>query len=345
MTMINFCSCNDCDADATIPRRRGFLGAVGAGLAVAALPEVLLPRRAFAQSALKTLPVGGLIASAAHHAGLEVARAKGFYEANGLRIDPKEYASGAFLIQAIAAGDCVAGVCGANPTLLGKAAGVDVKILANSNLEGSVLIVGPDIKTAKDLNGRKFGTPGVAAIQDTLMLLFEEKNGIKTEHVFVKATDMPTLLRNKEIAGYLVWEVAGTAGLAAGGGRIFATSKDIRPGHECCALVASGKFLRDDPDGATRLVRSFAQGLKYTVANPAEFVQIVAKADGLTPELAGAALARVRYKYPPVNDQADLALVVQALMKSGKIERDKVSDANQFVADIVDNRMIRSVTV
>lgn len=339
MAMINFCSCSDCDAGSVTPGRRGFLGAVGAGLAAA-----VLPARALAQSGLKTLPVGGLIASSAHHAALEVARVKGYYEANGLRIDPKEYASGAFLIQGIAAGDCVAGVCGANPTLLGAAAGVDVKILANSNMEGSVLVVGPDIKSAKDLNGRKFGTPGVAAIQDTLMQLFEEKNGIKTEHVYVKATDMPTLLRNKEIAGYLVWEVAGTAGLAAGGGRVLATSKDIRPGHECCALVASGKFVRDDPDTALRLVRSFAQGLKYATSNPADLVQIVAKGDGLTPELAKEALSHVRYKYPPINDQADLAFVVAALMKSDKIERSKVSDAAKFVASVVDNRMIQSVT-
>lgn len=343
MRMQMFCNCCDSGVEPKSTRRK-FLGAVSAGIAATAFPEILIPRRAYAQAGLKTLPVAGLIGAAAHNAALEVARAKGFVEAQGLRIEPKEYAAGAFLIQAIAAGDIVAGVCGTNPTLLGKAQGVDLKILANSNLEGSVLVVGPDVRSPKDLNGRKVGTPGIAAIQDTLMLLYEEKHDVKTEHVFMKVTDMPTMLRNKEIAGYIVWEVTGSAGVGMSGGRVFATSKDIRPDHECCALVASGKFLRNDPDAALRLVRAFAQGLKHAVSNREDLVQVVAKRDGLEVELARKALANVRYKYPPYNDPADVAFVVQALIKADKIERSKAPDVDRFVADVLDNRMIRSVT-
>ncbi|MGH8634453.1 MAG: ABC transporter substrate-binding protein [Burkholderiales bacterium] len=343
MKMQDFCNCIPGIRAAT--SRRGFLGALGLGVAATSFPEILLPGRAHAQSGLKTLPVAGLTGAAAHNAALEVARAKGFTEAHGLRLDAKEYAAGAFLIQAIAAGDIVAGVCGNNPTLLGKAQGVDLKILASSNVEGSVLIAGPDIKRPQDLNGRKVGTPGIAAIQDTLMLLYEQQHGIKTEHVFVKVTDMPTLLRNKEIAGYIVWEVTGSAGLAMGGGRVLATSKDIRGGHECCCLVASGKFLRSDPDAALRLVRAFAQGLKAAVSNHEDLVQIVARRDGLDAELARKALANVRYKYPPLNDPADMAFIVRELIKADKIERGRVPDVDQFVADVIDNRMIRSVTV
>ncbi len=330
------CSCGGHDeSDGTT--RRGFLQKAGGVLAATALPW-----DASAQSGLKTLPVGALVGAAAHNAALEVAQAKGFVAANGLRIDHKEYNAGAFLIQAIAAGDIVAGVCGANPTLLGRAQGVGVKILANSNMEGSVLIVGPDVKSPKDLDGRKIGTPGIAAIQDTLMLLYERAHGIKTEHVFVKVTDMPTLLRNKEIAGYIVWEVTGTAALAMGGGRVLATSKDIRPGHECCALIASEAFLKRDPDGALALVRAFAQGLKDAVSNRNDLAQIVAKRDGLTVDLAQKALVNVRYKYPPLNDAADLAFVVKALLDAGKIERNQVPDIERFVGGVVDNSMIRA---
>lgn len=343
MKMLSFCDCCE-PGTRTNGTRRRFLGALGAGFAATAFPEIIVPRRAYAQAGLKTLPVAGLVGAAAHNAGLEVARAKGFVERHGLRIEPKEYAAGAFLIQAIAAGDVVAGVCGNNPTLLGKAQGVDLKILASSNVEGSVLVAGPDIKSPKDLNGRKVGTPGIAAIQDTLMLMYEQKHGIKTEHVFVKVTDMPTLLRNKEIAGYIVWEVTGSAGLAMGGGRVLATSKDIRSGHECCCLVASGKFLRDDPDAALRLVRAFAQGLKHAVSNREDLVQVVARRDGLEVDLARRALANVQYKYPPFNDPADVAFVVRELIKADKIERGKVPDVDRFVADVLDNRMIRSVT-
>jgi len=132
-------------------------------------------------------------------------------------------------------------------------------------------------------------------------------------------------------------------GLALGGGRVIATSSDIRPGHECCALVASGKFLRDDPDAALRLVKAFAQGLKHAVANHDDVVEVVAKRDGLEPALAREALKNVRFKYPPFNDTADIAFVVQALMNADKIDKSQVRDVGAFVADAVDNRMIKSI--
>ena len=328
------------------PQRRKFLGVAGAGLATLVFPQILLPRRALAQGGVKEIPVGGLIGAACHNAGLETARAKGIVEAQGLRIAHKEYAAGANLVQAIAAGDVVAGVCGGNPTLLGAAQGLDIKILANANVEGSVLIVGPGVKSPKDLNGRKVGTPGIAAIQDTLLLLYEKKLGVKTDHVFVKVTDMPTMLRNEEIAGYIVWEATGTAGLAMSGGRILATSTDIYRDHECCVLVASGKFLRDEPDAALRLVRSHALGLKYAIAHHDELVQLIAKRDALaSPELARSALTHVRYKYPPVSDPAGMAFVVRALLEAKKIERERVPDVERFVANVIDNRVVQSLNL
>ena len=326
------------------PKRRKFLGGAAASLAALACPDLLLPRPTFAQDGRKALPVGGLLLAASHDAALETARAKGFFAQQGLRIDQQQYTAGANLLQALATGDIVAGVCGCNPALLSKAQGVDLKILANSNREGSALIVGPDIKTPKDLNGRKIGTPGIAAIQDTLMRIYEEQHDIRTQHEFIKVTDMPTLLRNGEIAGYIVWEVSATAGLANSGGRIFATSHEIRADHECCALIASGKFLKDEPDAALRLVRSFAMGLKHAVDHPDDLVEIVSQRDHIAQDAARQALTRVKYKYPPMNDAAELGSIVKALIQAKKIESSQVPDMDRFLADTIDNRMIRSVT-
>lgn len=337
MDLKTFCPC--CTPSAS---RRSFLGAVGAGMAAVVLPGVA--REARAQAASKTLPVGGLLEAAAHNAGMEMAVAKGFERENGLALQRKEYNAGAFLLQAIAAGEVVAGTCGNNPTILAKAQGLDVKIIGRSNMEGSVLVVGPDIRSPKDLNGRKVGTPGIAAIQDTLMLLYEQKHGIKTEHAFMKVTDMPTLLRNKEIAGYIVWETTGHSGLKLGGGRVMATSHDILPGHECCALVASGKFLREDPDGAKRLVRTFVQGTKFAVEHPDELVQVVSRRDHIDVETTKLALSNVKYGYPPVNDPKQIAYVVEALMDGKKLDRKQVPDTNKFVSDLLDNRLVESLS-
>ena len=323
-------------------RRRTLLGAA-AGIAGLACPEVLLPRPGVAQDGRKVIPFGVLLQAGSHAGGIEMASAKGFFAEQGLQIDRKQYNAGANLLQALAGGDIVAGVCGCNPTLLLKAQGVDVKILANANREGSALVVGPDVKNPKDLDGRKVATPGIAAIQDTLMRIYESQNGIRVEHVFVKVTDMPIMLRNREIAGYIVWEVSATAGLAMGGGRILATSHEIRSDHECCVLVASGKFLKDEPDAALHLVRAFAMGMKHAIENPDELVQVIAKSDHITPEQAREALKHVRYAYPPLNDVAELSFIVKSLVDVQKIEKSRVPDIDRFLAETVDNTMIRSV--
>lgn len=340
-TLENQCPCCAADTEPS-PRRRSLLGALGAAMVGGALSDTFTSA-AHAQGSVKSLPVGGLVGAAGHNAGLEIAHAKGMPALNGIRIEHREYNSGAFMLQAIASGEVVAGVCGSNPTVLAKAQGLDVKMIASSNLEGSVLIAGPDIRSVKDLNGKKVGTPGIAAIQDTLMLLYEQKHGIKTEHVFMKVTDMPTMLRNKEIAAYIVWEVAGQAGLKIGGGKVLASSHDILPGHGCCSLVASGKFLRENADSAERLVRTFAQGMKYAVENRNELPEIIARRDGTDPDTARQALKNIQYKYPPFNDTKDVAFVVESLLKTGRLDRKQVPDTERFVADLVDNRIIRAV--
>lgn len=83
---------------------------------------------------------------------------------------------------------------------------------------------------------------------------------------------------------------------------------------------------------------------QFAVANREELVRIVARRDGIDLDLARKALSNVQYKFPPMNDPADLAFVVRELVKAGKIERNQVPDVDKFIADVLDNRMIRSVT-
>jgi hypothetical protein len=54
------CNCWSCGSGTeTGTTRRAFLGVLGAGLAATAFPEIVVPKRAYAQAGLKTLPSRG----------------------------------------------------------------------------------------------------------------------------------------------------------------------------------------------------------------------------------------------------------------------------------------------
>lgn len=316
--------------------RRGVLKALGAaGASIAAAGMV--PGFASAQN-LTSLPVGNLVQAASHAASWEAAISTGITESNGLKIQPMQYQAGANLLQALASGDIVAGVCGVAPTLLMRTRGVKVKILANSNREGSVLIVGQDINSPEDLNGKIVATPNIATPQEWLMRHFEEQNGIKTERAFVKITDMPVMLRNGEIAGYLVWEVAATVGLEVSGGKKFASSHDIIPNHECCSLIASESFLSERPEEAEKLVKSFVEGRKLITADNASLVDIVSKQDHVAPDLVKKSLENVKYS-DILTDVPGLVKYVSDQLKYGVIEENRVDDVEAFVSESVDNTL------
>ncbi|HQD87981.1 MAG TPA: hypothetical protein PLZ87_04645 [Methanomassiliicoccaceae archaeon] len=68
---------------------------------------------------------------------------------------------------------------GSPPVLLQSAnLGIDVKILAVANTEGSALIVAGD-RTIDDLGGLTIGQPGLSSIQYLLLVTIAEKYGYK----------------------------------------------------------------------------------------------------------------------------------------------------------------------
>ncbi|MEW6768726.1 MAG: ABC transporter substrate-binding protein [Pseudomonadota bacterium] len=318
--------------------RRRVLGMFGAAAAAGVAGSALWSRSSSAAELTK-ISIGDLVQAGAHSAGMKAGQRPEVASKFGLIIEPRQYNAGANLVQALASGDIVAGVCGCTPAIMARAQGVKLKIVANSNREGSSLIGRQEIKSAAELDGKTVATPNIASVQEAVMRQYEQKLGIKTKRAFVKATDMPIMLRNKEIDAYIVWESTATAGLAVSTGKILATSKDMAPNHECCSLIVAEDFLNKQPQQAKQLINTFAEGRKQISNDQALLTKMVAEADGVSPEIAAQALKNVAYT-KATNNIDELVRLTESLMSTGTIEKGKISDPSAFVKDLVDNSVI-----
>lgn len=288
------------------------------------------------------LVIGDLLQAGAHGAGLRAALHPSIASKYGLAIEARQYSAGANLVQALASGDIVAGVCGCTPAIMARAQGIKLKIVANSNREGSSLIGRKDIAGPADLNGKIVATPNIASVQEAILQQYEKRLGIKTKRAYVKATDMPIMLRNGEIDAYIVWETTATAGLAVSTGKVLAVSKDIAPNHECCSLIINEDFLVKQPEKAKQLISAFAEGRRLISSDANALAKIVSEADGVSPEIARQALRNVSFT-SAINNTQELVQLTELLISLGTIERGKVADTANFVKQLVDNSIIASL--
>jgi NitT/TauT family transport system substrate-binding protein len=58
--------------------------------------------------------------------------------------------------------------------------------------DNAPLAVKKDIKTFKDLNGKRIGTPGLGTVHDINLNYVEKANDVMVKHVYGKITDLLT---------------------------------------------------------------------------------------------------------------------------------------------------------
>lgn len=102
------------------------------------------------------------------------------YGINAIAANAGGYAAGPSEMDAFATGSVDIGYLGSPPAILKHLNnGIEVKIIAAANTEGSALVVSNDIHSFADLNGKIIGDPGLGSIQHLLLQVIAEKNGYK----------------------------------------------------------------------------------------------------------------------------------------------------------------------
>ncbi len=221
-----------------------------------------------------------------HHIAFVVADEKGWWQADlapyGVK-DVKEYVfqTGPPEMQAMMAGDLDVAYVGAAPAVTALSQGLDAKIVAPVQINGSSLALRPEYKYTgpQDLKGLKIATYPPGSIQNTLLRKWLKENGVDPEKDvtivgMAAAGDAISAISAKKVDAVFLPHPAPTSVEKGGNGRIIVQSGQMEPNHVCCVLLISGKLIRDHPDIVEQIVKTHIKATEYAKTNNDEAAQI-----------------------------------------------------------------------
>jgi NitT/TauT family transport system substrate-binding protein len=243
-----------------------------------------------------TITVGTLpIANAAPmYLGME----KGFFEEEGLKIEPQVGEGGAALIPSLISGDVQFAFVGVIPAITAVAQGVPIKIVTSSDdaaaterKDWQTLVVpkGSPIEGVEDLPGKTIAVNALRGLAEVVISRSLEKQGVDYQRVKlleVPFPEMPAALAQKRVDAALLTEPFLSAVLAEGGKQIDAPSVETVPNFPNGVYVTSEQYMAENGDVVDRFARAMNRSLEYAQDNPDEVRRIVPTYTETPPEAA-----------------------------------------------------------
>jgi nitrate/nitrite transport system substrate-binding protein len=272
--------------------RRGFLKAVGASTALAALSQ-LLPlghvTEALAQGAgaleKKDLKVGFIPITCA--TPIIMAAPMGFYAKQGLNVEVVKTAGWAVIRDKTLNKEYdAAHMLSPMPLAITMGAGsnpVPYTVPAIENINGQAITLANKHKDRRDpkaWKGFKLAVPFDYSMHNYLLRYYLAEHGIDPDtDVQIRAVPPPEMvanLRADNIDGFLGPDPMNQRAVYDGVGFIHVLSKEIWEGHPCCAFAASREFIQSMPNTYAALMRSIIDATAF--ASKAENRKQIAEA-------------------------------------------------------------------
>ena len=201
-------------------------------------------------------------------------------------VSDKVFPSGPPEMQAMQAGELDIAYVGAAPVLTSLATGLDAKIVAGVNTQGSDLVVRNDLVYTgpQSLKGTTIGTFPPGSIQDTVLRDWLKKNNLTPDKdVFIKGMTpgdaVTAILAGKVDAIFLPTPSPSTV-VNQGKGKIVVHSGEMYPNHTCCVLVVSGKLIREHPEIVRQIIKTNDKAVAWNQQNLDEAAVIYATKTG-----------------------------------------------------------------
>ena len=201
-------------------------------------------------------------------------------------VSDKLFPTGAPEMQAMLSGDLDVAYVGAAPVLSAVATGLDAKIIAGVNTQGSDLVVRNDLdyKGPQSMKGLTVATFQVGTIQDTVLRNWLKQNNLTPDKdVFIKGMnggDAVTALSAGKVDAVFLPTPSPSTVVNQGKGKIVVHSGEMYPDHTCCVLVVSGKLIREHPEIVRQILATNDKAVAYNLQNPEEAAQIYATKTG-----------------------------------------------------------------
>ncbi len=259
--------------------RRAFIARVGASTAAAALASVfpLGAARALAQEKAgppekKDLKVGFIPITCA--TPIIMAEPMGFYRKHGLSVQVTKASSWAMIRDLSINGETDATHM-LSPMPLAISLGVGSQSVpyvmpAVENINGQAITLAMKHKAVKspaEMKGFKFGVPFDFSMHNFLLRYYLAEGGVDPDKdVQIRAVPPPEMvanLRAGNLDGYLAPDPFNQRAVFEEVGFIHLLSKDIWPGHPCCAFAAKREFASSAPNTFRALLAAIVDATQY----------------------------------------------------------------------------------
>lgn len=242
-----------------------------------------------------------LVADYGGHAGFQstlwVAKDLRIFDKHGLDVEILMITGSARSIAALMAGSTQFATGSATGPLAAAARGTDIKVIAASyNKFPYAFVVKPDIRSPKELRGKKINILNFGGSNDLALQLALKEWGIKQSEVqVVIGGDAPTRL-GALMAGRMDATILSpphlTIALKAGY-RVLADMGEMSANFPQSTLNVLGSTLREKRDTAKRFTRAYAEAIQVIKTDRERTMKIFAKRMGVD----DAAMVRSTYDY------------------------------------------------
>jgi NitT/TauT family transport system substrate-binding protein len=210
-----------------------------------------------------------------------VAKDLKLFEKHGLNVDLVMITGGARSVAALLGGSTQFATGSGTAPLQAYARGSDVTILAASyNKFPYAVVVKPDIRSPKDLRGKKIGILNFGGSNDIALQLAMKEWGIKQQEVNVMiGGDAPTRLLSLTV-GSLDATILSPPHLTMAvkaGYRVLADMGDMRANFSQSTLYVRRSYLRDNRDIAKRFLKAYAEAVHVIKTDRERTLAVFAK--------------------------------------------------------------------
>jgi len=190
-----------------------------------------------------------------------------------------EFPSGPPEMQAMLAGELDMAYVGTAPPITAISQGLDAKIVAGVNTNGSNLVYRPGLSydSPQSLEGKSIGTYPPGSIQDAVLKHWLNENNVdltKVKIISMGPGDAVTAISADKVDGVFLPHPYPADIELNGKGNSVVASGEMWPDHACCSLLVTGKLIRDYPDLVDQIVKTHIKATKYVNDHPEEAAKI-----------------------------------------------------------------------
>lgn len=285
-----------------------------------------------------------------HYAPLFVAKNKKWIDEELAKIGAKptlkwtSFLAGPPINESFAAGQQDIGFLGDTPAIIGKAAGINTRIIAlTSSGPKSLAVVVPkssSIKSPKDLKGKKVAVTKGSYAHHLLVLVLKQ-GGLTTkdiEFINLPNADVVTALQNGNIDAGAVWEPQITKLEAQGTARVLSDGTGIKKG--ALVIIATNEFATKHRDQLKAFLKAYQRGAEFIRSNPKEAAKLIEKDVNLTSDLLLKVFKKFDYNPSIQTDDIGELKRTEEFMKENALIKSHVN-----IDTFVDSSLTREVGI